>query len=296
MSLIESQASLCESANLRAGAEVMEASFATPSANVTIMRYHMPEPFALEVQPREMGRLYVLLTRHRRRGALGSRSQQDVPLGEVMFVPPNTPFRIQAEPGRHRVLICYLANRDDDGDWRPTDAQLNASVDITERHIRELGRRLAFEALHPGLASQSVIEAISHVLITDLTRFYLSLKEREGPQCGGLSPWRLRLIEERVAQDGPPPSMDELAKLCGLSARQVRRCYSQSRQETLGSYMTRVRMDRGKALLATDRPITAVAEQLGYSCASSFAAAFRAAVGVSPREYRAHCRAMVSCH
>ena len=43
----------------------------------------------------------------------------------------------------------------------------------------------------------------------------------EGPASGGLAPWRLRLIEERLRELRASPSLSELAALCHLSVRQL---------------------------------------------------------------------------
>jgi AraC family transcriptional regulator len=69
----------------------------------------------------------------------------------------------------------------------------------------------------------------------ELARHCQALKD--SPAAAGLAAWRLRRIDERLAEAGPPLSLDELAALCALSARQLTRGFRASRGRALGDHI-----------------------------------------------------------
>jgi len=65
--------------------------------------------------------------------------------------------------------------------------------------------------------------------------------------------------------------------------------------DTPHAFRTRARIERAKRLLAlTERPVTTVCLDVGFSSLGSFSTLFRQRVGVSPSAYRARVRAHVS--
>jgi AraC family transcriptional regulator len=103
---------------------------------------------------------------------------------------------------------------------------------------------------------------------------------------GGLAAWRLRLIDERLREIRAAPTLEELAKLCNLSVRQLTRGFRASRGRSIGEHVAQCRIENAKRLLATDESVKAIAYSLGFSSPSSFSFAFRRATGETPREFR----------
>ncbi len=64
---------------------------------------------------------------------------------------------------------------------------------------------------------------------------------------------------------------------------------------TVGEYLTRVRIDAGKKLLATSLPVSAVARLVGFDDPYYFSRVFHRQTGVSPSEFRAQ-HAPDRCH
>jgi AraC family transcriptional regulator len=161
---------------------------------------------------------------------------------------------------------------------------LEASLDIPNGHIHTLLLRLAEEAQHPGFASQVLVELISAQLGIELGRYCAAVADV--PATGGLAPWRLRLIDERLREVRMVPTLTELASLCNLSVRQLTRGFRASRRRSIGDYFVQCRIDSAKRLLATDESVKAIAYALGFASPSSFSFAFRRATGETPREFR----------
>jgi AraC family transcriptional regulator len=148
-------------------------------------------------------------------------------------------------------------------------------------------RRLATEVSSPGLASNLMVEALVSSLVVD---FYRQIAHADAEEARGfvtLPRRQLALIEERAHQDGPAPSIKELADLCDLSSRQLIRLFKRATGKTLHEYIESVRLERAMAMLsATTLPLKVISYRLGFAAPSSFSIAFRRLTGSSPRSYR----------
>jgi AraC family transcriptional regulator len=129
-----------------------------------------------------------------------------------------------------------------------------------------------------------MLEALSSELAVEIARF--SLEVEDTALTGGLASWRLRLIDERIAENAVAPSLTELAQICNLSVRQLTRGFRASRACSIGDYVERRQMERAKRLLASGESVKAIAFAMGFASPSSFTYAFRRAVGTSPSQFR----------
>jgi len=105
---------------------------------------------------------------------------------------------------------------------------------------------------------------------------------------GGLAPWRLRAIEERLENVTRAPTLSELAGICKLSVRQLSRGFRASRGLSIGSYVAEKRFEHAKRRLAMGESVKSVAYALGFASPSSFCYAFRRLTGFAPAEFRRH--------
>jgi AraC family transcriptional regulator len=129
-----------------------------------------------------------------------------------------------------------------------------------------------------------MIELIAGQICIELVRHLLDIEELQS--TGGLSRRSLRLIDERLAADGAPPNLSELASLCGLSVRHLTRAFRRSRQRSIGSYIADRRMQRARRLLAAGVSVKSIAYTMGFSSPAALSSAFRRTTGERPRDYR----------
>lgn len=211
-------------------------------------------------------------------------------LGRVMFVPPGRTLRSGAASGRQRSLDCTLATELIDGllprrpDW--TERALADGLAINGSDIEWLLLRIYREMRQPGFGTAIVVDALSQALAVALIRRF-GLAE-DGPathRSGGLAPWRLRRIRERVMADRPAPRLAELAALCDMSVRHLTRAFRAETGQTIAGFVQQETAERARAmLLAGDAPMDAIARRLGFANPTSFAFAFRRATGLRPSE------------
>lgn len=86
----------------------------------------------------------------------------------------------------------------------------------------------------------------------------------------------------------PPPFVD-LARQIGTNQNKLKAVFKQAFGTTMADYCLQRRVrEAQQLLLEASLTIAQVAERVGYEHQSSFAAAFRSEVGMTPRQYRAH--------
>jgi AraC family transcriptional regulator len=197
-------------------------------------------------------------------------------------------MHLRSGGGRHISLLCALkaeaVERWASPDFAWTDRRLEACLDISSASIRGLLLRLYHELRQPGLATRELSEALVYQLSIELARYLGAVDDPV--EKGGLAVWRLRAIDRRTAEPGPPPSLEELAGICNLSVRQLTRGFRTSRGCSIGDYLSQARMDMAKRRLADDESIKAIATGMGFGSQSNFTSAFRRMTGLTPGQFR----------
>jgi AraC family transcriptional regulator len=210
------------------------------------------------------------------------------PIGTVYLLPPGQALEVRSAPGASTSVICEIrADRvaewlQEDLTW--TDRARQASLGVRNPDIQMLLRRLADELRSPGLAHETMVELATAQIALELTRFCARVGKT--PAAGGLTPRRLHIIDDRLAQGGAAPSLGELAALCNTSVRQLMRAFRASRGCTIGDYIAQNRVELAKRRLEGEESVKSIARALGFGSPSSFAYAFRRVTGMTPRQYR----------
>jgi AraC family transcriptional regulator len=271
----------------------IEAELRVPVATVQVVHYVFVEPVSGAMREDQDYRLDLCLT-PRPRNARACYSDRWAPhrferLGPVWLLPPGETLQACSDGNRRqRSLVCHVRSEQmrawlqRDLEW--TDRRLAAILDIPDANIRGLLLRLAEEVRHPGFASEMLVELICAQIAIELGRYCAAVIE--GPMTGGLAPWRLRMIEERLREVQAAPTLAELAELCQLSVRQLTRGFRASRGCSIGDHVAHSRLEQAKRLLAGDQSVKAIAYSLGFSSPSSFSYAFRRLLGDTPRQFR----------
>lgn len=209
-------------------------------------------------------------------------------VGKVLYAPPGRRFSGWGGSGRQRTLSVFLHKQSGCAEEPELagdpERVLRQCVSLPSEPVQRLLTEISRELYRPGFASTLMIEGLA---LTAQACAMRTLRGVAPAAKGGLPPWRLQLIEERLRDGEGMPTIFELAELCRLSRRQLMRAFRQETGETIGAFVQRVAIERAKALLrSTENPIRLVALECGFTNASAFATAFRRAVGASPRDFR----------
>lgn len=215
------------------------------------------------------------------RPGLGQR-----PLGDILFIPAGQGLETEWGEGEQRSVCCGFDDIvEDDGPVLEAGA-LEATLDIRSAYVREALVRLAREVENPGFCSEMLAQAIWTEMVIELSRYLRQCSDPE-PRAHGLTAVQLRQIEELIERPGKLASVTELATLCDLSTRHFFRMFRAATGTTLATYAADRRMGRAKQLLAMPRPpVKEIAWRCGFDTPAAFSAAFRKAIGVTPKQYR----------
>lgn len=210
------------------------------------------------------------------------------PMGQMFFLPAEQTVLARSECRQQDSIVCSFDPQavekwfERSLDW--TDCRLQGALDIGNTRIRNLLFTIGEEVRAPGFASAALVELMAGQIAIELSRYLTGIDI--DTTRGGLSPWRLRLIEQRLADNSIPPSLTELGELCDLSVRHLARAFRISRGRSLGSYIADHRLGHARRMLAQGMSIKSVAFNTGFSAPSNFTAAFIRATGETPRQYQ----------
>lgn len=166
-----------------------------------------------------------------------------------------------------------------------------AAKPLSDSFLTLMARRCWAASAQEGRLSTLFLD---QALITLVATLFL-----DTPQCGSpaeptrtaegkLAPWRLaRAMELMLADLSQSMNTKELAASVGLSPFHFLRAFSASTGQTPHQWLSARRIERAKELLRhTQRPVTQIAVDLGFSSAGHFAARFRQMVGFTPCDWR----------
>ncbi|MBX3190647.1 MAG: helix-turn-helix transcriptional regulator [Labilithrix sp.] len=83
---------------------------------------------------------------------------------------------------------------------------------------------------------------------------------------------------------GDALTLDELARIAGMSPFHFLRVFKATYGTTPGRFVTEARVDRARELLARGSSVTQASAAVGFASLGSFSVAFRRRFGQSPRE------------
>ena len=275
------------------GAMDVEAELRSPNALVQLVHYHFATPPDSMLRVEGKFRIELCLTaRHRSSRACFRdhwRATRFERIGPLFLVPPAHDMLVRSDE-QHPIdaIVCELNAQPTLGlfDRLPqaTERHLLGSLDIRDARLRDLLLRLAEEAKHPGFASEILVESMATQMSIELFRHGNAISERD--LHGGLAPWQLRRVDERLREVRETPTLAELAQSCGISVRHLTRVFHQSKGISIGSYVAEIQMEHAKELLAAGQSVASVANTLRFSSSSSFCSAFRRVMGVTPGRFQ----------
>jgi len=204
--------------------------------------------------------------------------------GEIVLCDGRRPFRICFdEPFRQIVFQCdraQLQARLPDADRRTAQSirGQSALASVTAGYVASIAR----QTMGFGVAEAAIAQ---HVL--DILAFTLGGAAPREPTSRPLLTRVQAYIEENLSNPALTPTM--IARHHRVSRRLLYRLFDEI-DDSVASFIRRRRLARCKAILADDlhrkSGVSEIAFACGFNDATTFGRAFRAAFGVTPRDYR----------
>jgi AraC family transcriptional regulator len=213
-------------------------------------------------------------------------------VGDVIFAPADLHLHCRASGGPIRLVRCFFERNflnDTSGfGWNWEARTLEACVNIRNARIKETLARLGQEALDPGLACAKLTEGLGMLVAVELGRHFQAIEEHARSPSQKLTPWQMNRITQYLETlSNYLPEVGDIAELCGISARHLRRLFKETTDQTIYQYARDVWAAKAKTMLSDTRtPVKEIASRLGFSDASSFSMAFRRATGEPPKAFR----------
>jgi AraC-like DNA-binding protein len=211
--------------------------------------------------------------------------------GQLGFCAAGIPLQVCAT-GHYTYLTCYLGS-DFLGALADTESGLQlGGVDllhsINSESLVHLSRAAFRASLEPGFCSSVFAETIATAITVELARYKGARRLMDAPRRSGLAPWQMRRLDEYIrAHLSENLTLQELALLLGISVRHLSRAVRQTKGVSLYRWIADCRLAEARRLLGeTDFPIAEIALRSAFQSTAAFSAAFHAAVGFAPSEFR----------
>jgi AraC family transcriptional regulator len=131
-------------------------------------------------------------------------------------------------------------------------------------------------------------DCAARFLAIHLLRHYCAFPIREKLTKPALGAGKLLQVRDYIeAHVSSALNLDDLASVAHISPFHFARLFKTATGETPHDFVTRIRMERAKALLkSTDWTASKIASAVGFSSKSHFTAAFQSFSGVTPIRFR----------
>lgn len=213
--------------------------------------------------------------------------------GEILFVPPSADLYCNWTKGGGRALSCWIDIEAVCGrgglTWRWPLFELGATLGIKNPYISMAMRRIVDELRTRSFASDVQVESALTFIMLELQRHLGAPAPEPASGAGRLSRQQVDRVEAMVLErDGQAVRIADLAEACGCTPRTLAALYRRTTGQTLREFIAGARIERAKRLLlAEEAMVKQVAYLAGFNTPAAFCAAFRAATGHTPTEFRA---------
>lgn len=219
--------------------------------------------------------------------------------GDLVLIGPNLPHtwasREAIAPGPHVAQVMWFHP-----DWAAALSATLVELQTVTALLKRAGVGLAFSEATAAAARPLILALFARppedrvlalldllrLLATDQNAVPLS-SPAAVPHISGDRGRIDRVLDHIHLNYAAPISIPELAAVAALSPSGLHRLFLRHTRQTITGYVTALRIGEACALLsATSRPIAHIAADIGYESLANFNRQFKAAKGMTPRQYR----------
>lgn len=167
---------------------------------------------------------------------------------------------------------------------REYELQAEESLALPDRQVSWLARR-AYQAFSASdHRSALLLEAATIELLYQLPWKHAAQAESGTPR------WLKDVVEILHVEFCRPFSLSGIAQRVGAHPVHLAHAFQRCHGMTVGQYVRRLRVDYAMNALAGDEPLSDIAAHAGFADQSHLGRVFRAATGMTPRQFRLVCR------
>jgi AraC-like DNA-binding protein len=217
--------------------------------------------------------------------------------GDTLFVPAGSPHRdiFNLREGLKVFMISF--------DWPPSRSYfrivnngiLRTMAGHRKTEVAGIVERLRYDVIGDTDADLAVAGSRVYAILMLVLREALLARRglvRSDVSFGRRRRQKLMIQAKQFVQEhfNSPISLEDVARALGVSTFYLSHVFSEESDLTLFHYLTTLRMEKAKELMAGGLKIAGVARETGYEDGKYFSKVFRRYFGVTPREFR-RCRA-----
>ena len=216
----------------------------------------------------------------------GSKLIVDKP--SVIFIPGELEHRIISQQSEGVELVCATLNMESTNQKLFLDAfpsYLCLSTDI-ENYIARTAEWLFEEAFGRSVTRSVVIDKLSELFLLQVLRYVIENDLVKGGVLAALSnPMLAKVISAIHSQPEIDWTVDSLAELAAMSRSKFAAIFKKILGVTPNDYVTDIRIAIAQDMLAKNKPVSLVANLVGYEHGSALARLFRKKLGMSPKQW-----------
>ena len=208
----------------------------------------------------------------------------------LLLYPRVAPHRFITDPEHDADLLCAVVDLGSTA-GNPLAMALPAVLQIPLVRLPSLTGTLELlfaEALGDQCGRQAAIDRLCELLLIQLLRYLMDEELAPSGLLAGLADQRLsRAIAAMHDAPREPWTLESLAACAGMSRARFAAHFREVVGLTPGQYLTDWRVNVSCTLLKAGKPVSVVADEVGYGSPTALARAFRVHMGCAPREWLA---------
>lgn len=208
----------------------------------------------------------------------------------VIFFPRPALHRLTASQDDKAEVVC-AAVRYGTGTKNPLANALPSCivVKLSDSHAFKASTELLFdEARHQRPGRLAMINRLSEIFLINLLRHVLEAGLTDQGMLAALSNPKLNsVIVALQAEPSASWSLEKMAALATMSRSRFASTFKATLGQSPGDYLMGLRVVIAQELLKKGKPVSWVANEVGYANTSALARVFRKITGLSPREWLA---------
>jgi AraC-like DNA-binding protein len=216
----------------------------------------------------------------------GHKVKLDKP--SVIFMPGPTKHQIIAKESSEAELVCV----DIDFHSGSASALINAlpkflCLDVNnDNPVGKTASWLFEEAFNEEAGRQIIVNKLGDIFLVQILRHVIQEGLVIQGMLAGMAHPQLSLLMDAIHKHPEEPwTIDNMAETALMSRAKFASLFKASVGQSPNDYLTDLRIAIAQGLLKNEKPVSFVANEVGYEHGSALARVFRKKVGLSPKEW-----------